>query len=132
MSKFVQPITKWDLHSFLGAISYYRKFIPSFSLYSYKLTPATAKTAVSWLEEMLESFHYLRSVLCHVCFLHVPVQSDDFSSETDASIAGIGCVLNIHRLNAVLPCALLLLEGPAIVWQALQYIYIHTTTPQSN
>ncbi len=85
MSKLVQPATKRDLRSFLGAISYYRKFIPpSFSLYSYKLTPATAKTApntVSWSEEMLESFHYLRSVLCHVCSLYVPVETDDFFFE---------------------------------------------------
>ncbi len=84
MSKLVQPATKRDLRSFLGAIFYYRMFIPFFGLYSYKLTPVTAKTApntVSWSEEMLESFHYLRSVLCHVCSLHVPVESDDFFFE---------------------------------------------------
>ncbi len=83
MSKLVQPATKRDLRSFLDALSYYRKFIPSSSLYSYKLTPATAKTApntVSWSEEMLESFHYLRSVVCHACSLHVPVESDDFEN----------------------------------------------------
>jgi len=42
MVNFRQPVTQKDLRSFMGAISYYRKFLPEFSKYSFKLSPATS------------------------------------------------------------------------------------------
>ena len=47
MSTLVRPTTKKGLRSFLGTISYYRKFIPKIAEYTALLTPAMAKTALS-------------------------------------------------------------------------------------
>ena len=63
MSKFLQPRTKKQLRSFLGAASYYRRFIKNFANYSSLLSPATSKFApgvVNWNEEKLEAFHHLK------------------------------------------------------------------------
>ena len=43
MLQFQQPRTKKQLRSFLGAMSYYRRFIPSYANYSSHLSPATSK-----------------------------------------------------------------------------------------
>ena len=53
------PRTKKGLCSFLGAISYYRKFIPRFSERSARLSPSTSLAAprqVVWSEEMGDAF----------------------------------------------------------------------------
>ena len=44
MSKFVRPTTKKGLRSFLGTISYYRKFISKIAEYTALLTPRQPPT----------------------------------------------------------------------------------------
>ena len=70
MANFAQPVTKRDMKAFLGAIGYYRKFIPQFAKYSSVLTPAIRNCApgkVLWSSEMVMAFRTLRSVLSNVC-----------------------------------------------------------------
>ena len=43
--EFRQPSTKRDLRSFLGAVSYYRRFLPGLASHSAVLTPSTTKSA---------------------------------------------------------------------------------------
>ena len=108
MANFAQPVTKRDMRAFLGAIGYYRKFIPQFAKYSSVLTPAIRNCApgkVLWSSEMVMAFRTLRSVLSNVCALHVPVPLDVFSLHTDASACGVGAVLNVERDGVVLPVA---------------------------
>ena len=76
MAEFKRPKSKRDMRSFLGAMGYYRRFIPSFADYSSVLTPATCQSAPT--DSMLRAFGALRSVLCNVCVLHVPVEGDVF------------------------------------------------------
>ena len=59
--EYVQPVTKKGLWSFLGSVSYYRRFIPNIAQYT-SLTPTTSKEAsscVCWSEGMSGAFTYL-------------------------------------------------------------------------
>ena len=44
-ARYIKPIIKKSLHSFLGSVGYYRKFIPGMADYTAKLIPAISKTA---------------------------------------------------------------------------------------
>ena len=58
--------------SFLGTISYYRRFVEGFSTYSSLFTPAVrakAPSKVQWSREMLETFISLRVSLYKSTFL---------------------------------------------------------------
>ena len=60
MAEYIQPKTKKQLRSFLGAASYYRKFMMG---YAKKSSPSTSKVApsvVEWTEEMLETLKTLK------------------------------------------------------------------------
>ncbi len=50
MSNFRRPITKKQLSSYLGSMSYYRRFIKDFAKYSSLLTPAVALKASQRVE----------------------------------------------------------------------------------
>ena len=100
MSKFVRPTTKKGLCSFLGTISYYRKFIRKIAEYTALLTPATTKTApsnIQWDDGMVSAFYHLCSVLSNACMLTVPTSQDEFVLQTDASVLGVGAVLSVIR-----------------------------------
>ena len=102
MQDYILPKTKKGLRRFLGTISYYRKFIPNMADYTAKLTPAMAKAAPSQIqckEDKSDAFYHLRSVLVNVCVKNVPAPGDEFVLQTDASLLGVGSVLNIVRIQ---------------------------------
>ena len=106
LMSFKQPVTKRDMRAFLGTVGYYRRFIPHFADKAYCLTKATAKTTprrIQWTSEMLANFKCLCDCVCDVCVLHVPLQSDSFVLQTDASMCGMSGVLNVIRDGAELP-----------------------------
>ena len=108
MADFIQPKTKRQLRAFLGAASYYRRFVKDFANFSSVLTPATSKAApsvVGWMEVMLEAFRHLKVCLCDVRTLTIPSQEDFFMLHTDASGAGIGATLNVYRDGVETPAA---------------------------
>ena len=108
MSEFLQPRTKRQLRSFLGAASYYRRFIKDFARYSSLLSPDTSKFApsvVNWDGGKLEAFNQLKVCLVNVCVLTIPSQEDCFSLHTDASGLGIGATLNVIREGVEKPVA---------------------------
>ena len=108
MAEFLQPKTKKQLRSFLGAASYYRRFVKGFASLSSILSPATSKSALSvvgWTEERLEAFHHIKVCLVDVCALTIPSQEDTFILHTDASGAGIGATLNVVREGVERPAA---------------------------
>ena len=108
MADFIQPKTKKQLRSFLGAASYYRKFVKGYANMSSVLSPATSKPApsvVQWNKEMLEAFNAIKVCLVHVCVLTIPSQEDIFVLHTDASGAGIGATLNVIRDGEERPAA---------------------------
>ena len=108
MAEFLQPKTKKQLRSLLGAASYYRRFVKGFASLSSILSPATSKSApsvVGWTEERLEAFHCIKICLVNVCALTIPSQEDVFVLHTDASGAGIGATLNVVRDGEERPAA---------------------------
>ena len=106
MENFIRPRTRKDMRSFLGAMSYYRRFIKGFADYSALLSPATSKSApnvVAWSSVMLEAFDQLKCKLVCVCMLTIPSQEDVFYLHTDASGLGVGATLNVVREGVELP-----------------------------
>ena len=100
MAKFVRPVSKKQLRSFLGMMSYYRRFIFNFANYSSVLSPSTSKSApsvVDWSSSMLDAFNFLKGALVSVTVLTIPSQEDCFTLHTDASGLGVGATLNVVR-----------------------------------
>ena len=100
LQSYVKPTTKRGLRSFLGAISFYRKFAKDLAKYTARLTPATSKSAppkVIWTDSMDDAFQSIRKLMCSCTKLVVPLPSDNFSILTDASGVGIGGVLQVLR-----------------------------------
>ena len=108
LAKYIRPITKKTLRSFLGCVSYYRKFIPKYSDLSAHLSPATSVSApkvVVWTADMDSAFNRLKVSLCNHVTLTIPSLSDTYSLHTDASGFGIGACLHVHRDNQEMPVA---------------------------
>ena len=108
MDAFILPKTRTQLRSFLGSMSYYRRFILNFASYSAILTPATSKSAPSvvvWDDARLRAFNTLKGLLCSVCSLTIPSSEDCFVLNTDASGLGIGATLNVVRDGVEMPVA---------------------------
>ena len=100
LKSYVKPTTKRGLRSFLGAISFYRKFAKDLAKYTAHLSPCTSKSAPSkviWTESMDDAFHAIRELMCHNTKLVVPLPSDSFSIVSDASGLGLGGVLQVYR-----------------------------------
>ena len=106
MANFIRPVSKKQLRSFLGMMSYYRRFIFNFANYSSVLSPATSKSApsvVDWSSSMLDAFNFLKGALVSVTVLTIPSQEDCFSLHTDASGLGVGATLNVVREGVEFP-----------------------------
>ena len=105
---FKMPQTKKAVRQFLGLTGYYRRFIPNYAEHSYYLTEATRKAAsdrVVCNDDLLSEFTYLRDVLCGMPSLTLPVPTDNFLLQTDASGVGLGAVLSVVRGEEELPVA---------------------------
>ena len=105
---FSMPKTKKAVRQFLGLTGYYRRFIPEYAEHSYFLTEAIRKSApdnVVCNDAMLCEFQYLQSVLCSLPSLTLPVPTDKFLLQTDASGVGLGAVLSVVRGGVELPVA---------------------------
>ena len=101
LANYIRPITKKTLRSFLGCISYYRRFIPQYSDMSALLTPSTSVSApkvVAWTVDMDRAFGKLKVSLCNTVSLTIPLH-------TDASGFGIGACLHVIRDEQEIPVA---------------------------
>ena len=108
LADYKRPITKKTLRSFLGCMSYYRKFITKYSDMSALLTPSTSVSApkvVAWTVEMDKAFSKLKVSLCNHVSLIIPSILDSYSLHTDASGCGVGACLHVHREGEELPVA---------------------------
>jgi len=106
--KYEKPTTKKGLRSFLGAVSFYRRYIGRLATQTAILSPLTSKLApakVVWSREGELAFSNIVLMICNVCTLCIPLPQDDYSLVTDASGLGIGSVLQVWRDGAWEPAA---------------------------
>jgi len=81
-TKYSLPATKKGLRSFLGAVSFYRRYIKMLATHTAKLSPLTSKLApakVVWSEGGELAFRTIVSLICNTCMLCIPLPEDDYS-----------------------------------------------------
>ncbi|GBG91621.1 hypothetical protein CBR_g52655 [Chara braunii] len=89
-----QPANVRELRSFLGLASYYRKFVPKFSVIAHPLSCLTSKNvAYAWCEKCETAFQALKEALVSHPVLRIADPKLTFVVTTDASQFGIGAVL---------------------------------------
>jgi len=100
ISNFTRPHTLKELRSLLGALSFWRKFVPNFARLAHPLTQLTKKDALhEWREEHQQALETLKRCLLSSPVLAPPRMKDPFVIETDASAVGLGAVLLQKELN---------------------------------
>ena len=94
IQNLVPPSNVKGVRSFIGMVSYYRKFIPNFSQIAEPLTNLTRKDVeFNWTLDHQNSFDKLKQAISSPPVLHLPVRNKPFSLFTDASQSAIGAVL---------------------------------------
>ncbi len=94
IQEFPQPLDLKSLRSFLGLATYYRRFIPQFSVVASPLHALTRKNAsFVWDPVCEKAFCHLKTLLTTAPVLAFPNFTRDFLLETDASGLGLGAVL---------------------------------------
>ena len=94
-----EPRTLTQANKFLGALNWYRKFIPHFSTIAAPIHSVTNLTKANrkkfqWKYAQCKAFHALKQLLVSTpLFLHYPVDDVPLILTTDASNVGIGGVL---------------------------------------
>ncbi|KAL8149186.1 hypothetical protein AgCh_006264 [Apium graveolens] len=97
VSRREQPKTPTEFRSFLGLVSYYRRFVKDFAKIATPLTKLTRKNErFVWTEKCEESFQELKKRLVTTPVLALPDEIGNFVIYIDASLKGLGCVLMQH------------------------------------
>jgi len=76
MSEMTRPSTKRELRKFLGAMGYYRDYIPQFARLAKLLTDLTSKrtpNVLQWGDEQVKAFQSLKAKLCDSHVLRIPL-----------------------------------------------------------
>ena len=71
---YSKPVTKRGLRAFLGAVSFYRRYVKRLASETVTLSPATAKAApvkVEWTKEMETAFNTIRELVANQCSLTI-------------------------------------------------------------
>ena len=89
------PENATDVRSFLGTVSYYRRFVRDFASIAAPLHRLTEKGApFVWTPEQQNAFESLKTALSNTPVLRFPVSDAPYVLDTDASLTGIGAVLS--------------------------------------
>ena len=90
-----EPTTVTQVWQFLGFASYYRNFIPNFSVIAQPLTKLTKKSVrFSWDQSCQDAFESLKFKLVTAPVLAYPKAEGQYILDTDASNHAIGAVLS--------------------------------------
>ena len=88
------PTNVSEVHSFLGLVGYYRKFVEGLSKIATPLTNLLKKDhKFEWSDTCQHSFKELRHRLTTAQVLTLPSGKDGYVVYNDASRQGLGCVL---------------------------------------
>ena len=99
--KKVEAVMSWErlksvfeIHSFLGLVGYYKRFIEDFSRLAAPMTRLTRKEVkFDWDDQCGEAFQELKRRLTTTPILIVSDRGQGYTVYCDASRAGLGCVL---------------------------------------
>lgn len=109
----VQAITKWEppknipeLRSFIGMVSYYRKFIRNFAGMGAPLYQLLKKdVSWNWREEQQNAFEQLKQKMSEAPLLAMPQPKEKYYVVTDASDLALGAVLMQNNEQGMQPIA---------------------------
>jgi hypothetical protein len=91
---WMPPTNVFEIHSFLGLVGYYLKFIHDFSKIAKPMTLLLEKGKVfKWTQDCQPSFEELKKHLTTAPVLILPDLTKKFDIYCDASRQGLGCVL---------------------------------------
>lgn len=97
LRKAEPPTTKKSLRSFLGMCNVYRRFVKDYAAVARPLTALTSSKVADPLpkfnEEQVKAFEDLKWRLTHTPILALPRRTGQYTVDTDASAAQVGCVL---------------------------------------
>ena len=94
VQQFGKPKTLTELRSLCGALSYFRRFIPNFSLLMQPIYALTKKENLSdWNEQHDHVLYRMKKLLTEAPVLAPPNFGKSFEIETDASKVAIAAVL---------------------------------------
>ena len=107
LGEIKRPSTPKEVRQFVGAVNFYRRFIPGCSTLGEGLFRLTRKEErFSWGRDQEEAFQKLLTALCSAPVLRFPDWAKQFFIETDASQVGIGAALTQeHEEEIRLPVA---------------------------
>ena len=99
--KKVEAVMSWErlksvfeIHSFLGLVGYYKRFIEDFSRLAAPMTRLTRKEVkFDWDDQCGKAFQELKRRLTTTPILIVSDRGQGYTVYCDASRAGLGCVL---------------------------------------
>ena len=98
VADFPQPNTIKELQAFLGAVNFYRRFIPAAAKILLPLTAVLkggkkGAELLDWTSHMLTAFQAIKTALLQSVCLAFPSDSAQLSLATDASATHVGAVL---------------------------------------
>ena len=106
MNEFPQPKSPKDIKSFLGLVSYYRRFVHDFSQLSKPLTSLLKKDVpFAWQNEQQLAFETLKIKLTSAPLLIYPDLTKDFILTCDESNYVIGAILSQGEISKDQPIA---------------------------
>ena len=89
-----RPTNVTKVRSFLGLVSYYRRFVEGFSKIAGPLTNLTRKEVkYEWTDKYESAFQELKERLTSPPVLAIPKSGEKFTIYSDASHQGLGCIL---------------------------------------
>ena len=89
-----RPKSVFEIHSFLGLVRYYRRFIEDFSRLAAPMTRLTQKEVKFEWDDLCEKvFQELKRRLTTAPILIVPKKGQRYTVYCDASNDGLGCLL---------------------------------------
>ena len=91
---FPVPSSVREVRAFVGLASYYRKFIPDFTMTVNPLYVLTSASSFEWTPECQKAFDVVRHAIMDNAVLHMPIDGLPFIVDTDASEVGMAGILS--------------------------------------
>jgi hypothetical protein len=88
-----RPKNKKEVKRFLGFTNYHRAFIEEYTQMTLPLQALTGKRIYQWEEEQERAFDELRKAMVRAPVLALPIATDPFILDTDASDRSVGAEL---------------------------------------